>query len=230
MSNEAAASKDAQEGSSSEGELEDLECLNFPGDIDWSTTLVLRCDPKGGPYNLPDVVNALHEVVRRNEVFNLGPTFLNHAFTLSFKTQFATEGFIRFMTGPKMSKGLKVKGHLCTISRVPSKCTVVRIRHIPLEVDSAHVVAVLKQYGTVVKTELVKNNFRGWFHVYTNERKIDLYLKKGVKVSDLPFGIEVKGLYAGVLVEDRNPKCLECYYSGHKSDSCEYQGCILYKA
>ncbi|GIY51495.1 hypothetical protein CDAR_275071 [Caerostris darwini] len=226
MSNGGAAAN----ASSSENELEDLECLNFPGDIDWSTTLVLRCDPKGSPYNIGDVISAFHVVVRRNEVFNLGPTFLNHAFTLSFKSVFAMEGFIKFMGSPKMSKGIKVKGHPCTITRVPSKYVTVRVRHIPLEVDTSHIVSALKKYGTVVKTELVKNNFRGWFHVYTSERKIDLYLKSNVKVSDLPYGIEVKGLYGSVYVEERNPKCLECYYSGHKTDCCERKDCILYKA
>ncbi|GBN93279.1 hypothetical protein AVEN_61911-1 [Araneus ventricosus] len=224
MSNEAAAN-----GSSSEGELDDLDCLNFPGDVDWSSTLVLRCDPKGAPYNMSDVVNALFHVVRRNEVFNLGPTFLNHAYTLSFKTTFAMENFVKFTRNPRF-KGIKVKGQTCSLVRVPSKCVTVKVRNIPLEVDSVHIVSILKQYGTVVKTELIKSNFRGWFHVYTNERKFDLFLKSNVQVSDLPYGIEVKGLYGGVSVEERNPKCLECFYSGHKGDVCEYPGCILYKS
>ncbi|CAL1274038.1 unnamed protein product [Larinioides sclopetarius] len=224
MSNEAAAAS-----SSSEGELEDLECLNFPGDVDWSSTLVVRCDPKGAPYNMSDVVNGLYSVVRRNDVFNLGPTFLNHAYTLSFKTTFAMENFIRFTKNPKF-KGIKVKGNSCSFVRVPSKCVTVKVRNIPIEVDSVHIVSILKQYGTVVKTELIKSNFRGWFHVYNNERKFDLYLKSNVQVSDLPFGIEVKGLYGGVYVEERNPKCLECYYSGHNSDVCDYKDCPLYKS
>jgi len=214
-------------GSSTDNELDDLDCLNFPGDVDWSSTLVLRCEPTGGPYNLSDIVNALHDVVRRNEVFNLGPTFLNHVFTLSFKSKFGLDGFLKYLKSPKMSKPLKVKGHNCTLTKVPSKCVNLHVRNIPLEVDTAHIVEVLKQYGTIVKTEWIKNNFRGWFHVYTNERKFTINLKDDVKVQDLPYGIEIKGLFGAVFVEERNPKCLECYYSGHNSDVCQLKGCIL---
>lgn len=107
----------ARSSSSSDNDLSDLDSLEFPCDVDWSSTLVLRCDPAGCPYNLSDVVHALHDVVRRNEVFHLGPTFLNHAFTLGFKSEFATEGFVKFMQSPRMSKGLKVKGRICSISR-----------------------------------------------------------------------------------------------------------------
>lgn len=220
---------DVNGSSSSSNDLDDLDALNFPSDVDWSSTLVLRCDPRGGPYNISDVVNALHEVVRRNEVFNLGPTFLNHVFTISFKTKFALEGFAKYLKSPKMSKSVKIKGQPCTFSKVPTKCVSLHVRNIPLEVDTAHVVEVLKQYGSIVKTEWVKSNFRGWFHVYTNERKFTLCLHPNVKVQDLPFGIEVKGLLGGVFVEERNPKCLECYYSGHKSDICDLKGCILYQ-
>jgi hypothetical protein len=233
MSTESSANgkPDSAAGSSasSDNDLSDLECLDFAVDVDWSSTLVLRCDPAGCPYNLSDVVHALYDVVRRTEVFNLGPTFLNHAFTLGFKSERATEGFVKFMQSPKMAKGLKVKGKTCSISRVPTKCVTIHVRNIPLEVDSAHVISTLKPYGQVVKTELVRNNFRGWFNVYTNERKFTFLLKEGVKIADLPFGLEVKGMYASVYVAERNPKCLECYYSGHKGDTCELSGCILYK-
>lgn len=209
-------------------ELEDLNSLNFPPDIDWSTTLVLRCDPSGAPYQLADVYNGLYSAVRRNEVFNLGHTSLNYAFVLSFKSTYATEGFVKFLQRTRR-KELTVKNLPCHVTRVPSSCVTVLVRWIPLEVDTSHIVNVLKQYGTLVKTELIKSNMRGWFHVYTNERKFTISLNQGVSVNDLPFSIEIKGLYGAVHVMERNPKCLECYYSGHSGDFCKYPGCILYK-
>lgn len=213
---------------SSERELDDLNILNFPSDIDWSTTLVVRCDPSGAPYKISDVYTALYNVVRRNDVYNLGATQINYAFTISFKSIYATENFVRYLKN-KRSKGVTVKNLPCTVSRVPTKCVTIKVRWIPIEVDSAHIVNVLKQYGTIVKTELLQSNMRGWFHVYTNERKFTFLLNKNVDANDLPFAIEVKGLLGGVHVLERNPQCLECYHSGHNSESCQYKGCPLYK-
>ncbi|XP_035210517.1 uncharacterized protein LOC118184898 [Stegodyphus dumicola] len=216
-----------QSKSSPEESLEDLECLNFPGDVDWSSTLVLRCDPSAGPYNLSDVTAGLFNIVRRIDVFNLGATSLNHAFTMSFKTTYGLENFVKYLKNPKLCKGVMVKGHRCTFTRVPNKCVTVIVRWIPLEIDTAHITEIFNKYGAIVKTELLRSKFRGWFNVYTNERKITLCLRPGVTPQDLPYGIVVKELIGAVFVEERNPKCLECYYTGHKNDSCEHEQCAF---
>lgn len=216
-----------QPATSNEAQLDDLDFLSFPPDIDWSTTLVIRCDPNGSPYKLNDVMNALHMVVRRNDVHNLGHTALNHVFTISFKTEWATQNFIRYYKDRR--RQVLIKDHSCVILPVPTKCVTVLVRWIPVDVDTVHIVDVLKQYGTIVKSELVKFDRKGWFHVYTGERKIQIFLNEGLDVNHLPFSINVKGLIGAVLVSERNPKCLDCYHNGHNDDFCKQRGCILYR-
>lgn len=217
-----------QPGTSAGNEMDDLEFLNFPSDIDWSTTLLLRCDPAGAPYKLIDIANALHFVVHRNNVHNLGPTALNYAFTISFKTERSTEDFVRYLKD-KRNKPLTVKNHSCLVSRIPTKTVTVNVRWLPVDVDTVHIIDILKQYGTVVKTDLIRNDKQGWFHVYTGERRFRILLKDNLVADDLPYSIDVKGLIGAVLVAERNPKCLDCYYVGHQSDTCKNKGCILYK-
>ena len=213
---------------SSSTDLDDLNFLHFPPDIDWSTTLVLRCDPAGAPYKLIDISNALHTIVRRNEVHNLGPTVLSHAFTISFKTERSTENFVRYLKDSR-NRPLTVKKLPCQVTRVPPKTVSVNVRWVPVDVDTVHITDALKQYGEIVKTDLVRNTKPGWFHVYTGERRFKILLNDGVDVNAIPFSLNIKGLYAAVYVEERKPKCLECYTEGHTSDTCKYKGCILNK-
>lgn len=213
---------------SSSTDLDDLNFLHFPPEIDWSTTLVLRCDPAGAPYKLIDVANGLHFIVRRNDVHSLGHTPLNYAFTISFKTERSTENFVRYLKD-RRNKPLTVKKYPCQVTRVPSKTVSINVRWVPADIDTVHITDVLKQYGKIVKTDLVRNSRPGWFHVYTGERRFKILLNDDVDVNALPYSLNIKGLYAAVYVEERNTKCLECYNAGHDSDTCKYKECILYK-
>lgn len=217
-----------KDGSENGNEMDDLNFLNFPPDVDWSTTLVLRCDPEGAPYKMADIVNGLHFIVRRNEVHNLSPTALNYVFTISFKTERSTENFVWYLKD-RRNKPLTVKNRKCNVSRVPGKSITLCVRWIPADIDTSYITNVLKEYGQIVKTDLVRNDRQGWFHVYTGERRFKILLKDGVDVNALPFSIDVKGLIAAVYVAEKNPKCLDCYNAGHQGDTCKYKGCLLYK-
>jgi len=224
----AAAEKGNLRDAPTNNDMEEIYFLNFPPDIDWSTTLVLRCDPEGGPYKLIDVANGLHDLVRRNDVHFLGPTALSHVFTISFRTERMTENFMRNLRD-RRAMPLQVKKRPCQVARIPSHCVTVSVRWIPVDVDTAFIVEELKKYGTIVKTDLIRCDAQGWFHVYTGERKFSILLHEGVAVEHLPYTIVVKGLAGAVSVAERNPKCLECYFSGHQSSACKYQGCYYYR-
>lgn len=181
-------------------------------------TVFLHADPRARPYRVEDFRDMLGHAGMLLEVTGLGAYQLNHVWAVTFQN---AEGARKMLAAGDR----RVKGHRCLVIDPENQRVKLKLHGLLPTVPDADVSAVLAGYGTVMEIA------RGYWKVLgvrgkdSTSRTVQLKLKSGLKVADLPHEIRVRGELALVVVPGRPVRCLRCGNSGHARRDCTIPRC-----
>lgn len=181
-------------------------------------TVFLHGDPKARPYHVEDFRDMLGRAGMLLEVTGLGAYQLNHVWAVTFQN---AEGARKMLAGGDQ----RVKGHRCLVIDPKVQRVKLKLHGLLPTVPDADVLEVLATYGTV--TEIARDYWKvlGVRGKDSTSRTVQLKLKSGLKVADLPHEIRVRGELALVVVAGRPVLCLRCGNSGHARRDCTVPRC-----
>lgn len=181
-------------------------------------TVFLHGDPKARPFHVEDFRDMLGHTGMLLEVTALGAYQLNHVWAVTFKSAEAARKMLA-------AGDQQVKGHRCLVIDPENQRVKLKLHWLLPTVPDEDVLAVLSAFGTV--TDIARDHWKvlGVRGKDSTTRTVQLQLKSGLKVGDLPHEIRVRGELALVVVPGRPTLCLRCGNAGHTRRDCVVPRC-----
>lgn len=133
---------------------------------------------------------------------------MNHVWLLRLHSLTAKERLVN-------AKELPIKAGRCLVFDPANTEVKVKLHWVPYDVPDCQVRRELELYGKV--SDITRDHFRekGFERVESNTRLVQMILKEGTAVDDIPHELRVEGSKVLVVVPGRAPLCLRCRKTGH---------------
>lgn len=181
-------------------------------------SVFLHCDVRNRPYRIQDFREELLRLKVLPELASAGAHQMNHVWMLRMHTLAAKQRLLD-------AKELRVKGGRCLVLDPANTEVKLRLHWVPYDVSSCQVRRELERYGKVSDVSREHFRERGFEGVETNTRVVQMTLRDGVTVDDIPHEIRLEGCKVLVLVPGRAPLCLRCRRKGHIRRDCHVPRC-----
>ncbi|KAG0428744.1 hypothetical protein HPB47_024303 [Ixodes persulcatus] len=123
------------------------------------------------------------------------------------------------------AKELTVKEGRCLVFDPAKNEVKIKLHWVPYDVPNFKVQKELERFGKVSSITRECFRERGFENVESNTRLVQLTLKEGTTVDDIPHEIRLEGCKVLVLVPGRAPLCLRCRRTGHIRRDCRTPRC-----
>ncbi|XP_075527567.1 uncharacterized protein LOC142559796 [Dermacentor variabilis] len=225
MSSSLGAANAAQQGRGNRTDAQDsteydVILPQLPSGSSVLNTVFLHGSVKARPFRAEDFRDTLDRLKLLPEVVALGAFQMNHVWAVTFKT---AEGMKKLLAVTDVT----VKNHRCLVIDPSTHTVRLRLYWLLYHIQDEDVRAALAPYGKV--TDVCREQWRvpGLGDKGSSTRTVNLQLKGGVTLDDLPHQLRVSGITALVVVPGRPPLCLRCQRTGHIRRDCRVPRCKL---
>lgn len=183
-------------------------------------TLFLHADMRARPYRVEHFRDMLASLKLLPDVVALGAYQMSHVWAVTFKNGEAVKQML-------CAREVKVKERRCMVIDPGNQAVRLKVHWMLHNLPDEDVCEALAPFGTVKDITRERWRVQGLREKGSSTRLVNLVLRKGLTVEDVPHLLRVAGEQVLVVAPGRAPLCLRCRNTGHIRRECRVPRCAL---